>query len=80
MRDAVLRLCKKYAEANKAAKVSEANFAALNDSADPTLVQEWTDQEAEALRNRDVDEAAMDIYDIKIDKGNPVPSIIVTLR
>jgi hypothetical protein len=51
VRDAVLRLCKKYAEANKAAKVSEADFAALNDSADPALVQEWTDQEAEALRN-----------------------------
>jgi hypothetical protein len=53
---------------------------ALNDSADPAMVQEWMEQEADALRNRDVDETAMDIYDIKIEKGHSVPSIVVTLH
>jgi hypothetical protein len=57
------------AEATKSVTDSEEDFAALNDSADPALIKAWSEQEAEAQANRSRDEASMDIYDIKIEKG-----------
>lgn len=65
----VFRLCRKHAEAVKAAKDSKDDFSDLNSSADPSLVRKWADEEAEALRARDLNEASMDIFDIKICKG-----------
>jgi hypothetical protein len=68
--NAVTRLYKKKAEAKKSAKESQEDFAALNDSADPVLIKAWSEQEAEAQANRNHDEESMDIYDIKIEKGD----------
>jgi hypothetical protein len=65
----VFRLCRKYAEAVKGVKDSEEDFSSLSGSADPQLVQRWATEEAEALRNRDLKEDSMDIFDIKIGKG-----------
>jgi hypothetical protein len=41
----------------------------LNDSSDPKLVKVWTAQDAAAQADRNNNEAAMDIFDIKVDKG-----------
>ena len=41
----------------------------INDSAKPAMVQKWAEEEAKAFRNRDTDEEAMDIFDIKVCKG-----------
>ena len=65
----VFRLCRKHAEAVKAARDSKDDFSRLNGSVDPPLVRKWADEEAEALRARDLNEASMDIFDIKICKG-----------
>ena len=67
--DPVLHLCKKLGKATIAAKESRVDFDNINDSADPVMVQKWAEEEAKAFRNRDTDEEAMDIFDIKVCKG-----------
>ena len=64
----VFHLCQKHAKTVKAARDSKDDFSHLNSSADPPLVQKWADEEAEAFRARDLNEASMDIFDIKICK------------
>ena len=63
------RLCKKLTIAWEECKSSEGSFKALNGSADPELVKAWAAQEVAAQSNRDGNEAAMDIFDIKTKKG-----------
>lgn len=55
---------------------SAAAFNALNDSADPDSVMEWQEQERMAQAERSEDPTAMDIYDVKLEKGlsTPAPS------
>jgi len=65
----VLRLCKKLPAAAEELKTSDAAFRVLNDSSDPKLVKVWTAQDAAAQADRNNNEAAMDIFDIKVDKG-----------
>lgn len=67
--DLVLRLCKKLRKATVAEKESRDDFDNINSSADPMMVQQWAEEEAKAFRNRDTDEEAMDIFDIKVCKG-----------
>jgi hypothetical protein len=56
-------------EAIKSARDSQGDFAALNDSADPALIRAWSEQEATAQAERNWHEESMDIFDIKIEKG-----------
>jgi hypothetical protein len=64
-----VRLCQKYKNAVESAKESHTDFKHINDSADPVMVQKWSQEEAEAQRNRDDQEDAMDIFDLRISKG-----------
>jgi hypothetical protein len=64
-----VRLCQKYKRAVESAKESHADFKHINDSADPLMVQKWSQEEAKAQRNRDHQEDAMDIFDLRISKG-----------
>jgi hypothetical protein len=41
----------------------------LSSTADQDLVQVWKEQEAAALMDRNIRPEAMDIYDIKVQKG-----------
>jgi hypothetical protein len=65
----VMRLCKKLPTAFRESNSSEASFKALNDSANPELVKGWEAQELVAQEQRDTNEAAMDIFDVKTQKG-----------
>jgi len=65
----IFRLCQKYKNAVESTKESHTDFKNINDSADPQMVQRWSDEEAEAQRNRDKQGDAMDIFDLKISKG-----------
>src|SRR5882762_653622 len=65
----IYRLCKKYKKAVDSAKASQIDFSNINDSADPEVVAKWSEQEMQAQQDRDEHEEAMDIYDIKISKG-----------
>ena len=65
----VNRLCKKFPTSVASAKASADDFQAISLSADPKMVEKWTNQEAEAQRNRDRDESAMDMFDVKMSKG-----------
>jgi hypothetical protein len=63
------RLCEKLKNAVAAAKDSQANFAHINDSADPQMVNRWLEEETSAQKNQDRCEEAMDIFDLKVSKG-----------
>ena len=65
----IFRLCQKYKNVVESTKESHTDFKNINDSADPQMVQRWSDEEAEAQRNRDKQGDAMDIFDLKISKG-----------
>ena len=65
----VKRLCKKLPIAIDAAKESKDAFQLITDTADPVKVAEWDVQAKEAQRNRNLNPAAMDIYDMKSTPG-----------
>jgi Kyakuja-Dileera-Zisupton transposase len=65
----IYRLCQKLKNAVPAAKDSQMDFANINDSTDPETVQRWLEEEAEAQKNRNDHEEAMDIFDLKMSKG-----------
>jgi hypothetical protein len=56
-------------KAVKGCKDSQEAFDELNNGADPVKVKEWAEQEEMAQAGRDADESVMDIYDIKISRG-----------
>lgn len=63
------RLCKKLPNATAELKDAEEDFKAINSSADPALVALWAEQERLAQKDRDRDSNSMDIFDIKLHKG-----------
>ena len=65
----VKRLCKKLPIAIDAAKESKDAFQLITDTADQVKVAEWEMQAKEAQRNRNLNPAAMDIYDMKSTPG-----------
>jgi hypothetical protein len=73
----IFRLCPKLKNAVESAKDSQRDFENINNSADPEMVQTWSEEEAEAQRNRDQNEAAMDIFDLKVSKGGLLCWLII---
>lgn len=65
----IFRLCQKFKMTVESAKESHMDFQKINDSADSNMVRRWAEEEAEAQRNRDHQEGAMDIFDLTVSKG-----------
>ena len=62
-------LCRKYKVTVTGAAESASAFESLNDSADSDLVIQWKAQERMAQAERSDDPSAMDIYEVKLEKG-----------
>lgn len=52
------------------AKTSEAAFLTLNDSSNPELVKKWAADEVAAQAGRNDNPGTMDIFDMKVDRGD----------
>jgi hypothetical protein len=63
------RLCEKLLKAITSSKSSKRAFDVLNKSAEPGLVKVWQEQEAAALLGRNENPPSMDIFDMKVQKG-----------
>ncbi|KAG1738081.1 uncharacterized protein EDB91DRAFT_1249377 [Suillus paluster] len=64
-----LFLSRKYKEAKRGVAESTEAFNALNDAADPEMVERWEAQERAAQASRIDDPSALDIYDMQLQKG-----------
>jgi len=62
-------LTRKYKEARAGVEESKKAFDAITSNAPPVAVASWFDAEVESQSRRLHDPSAMDIYDIKMDKG-----------
>jgi len=65
----VFWLCAKLRKAIDSAKASVEDFKNINESADPKVTEIWLKEESDAQNNRDGDDKAMDIFDLKVAKG-----------
>lgn len=65
----MLALSRKYPKAIQGYKESQEVFEELDGSTDKVLREEWVRQEKKAQSCRHQDESAMDIYEVKLDKG-----------
>jgi len=68
---AVRSLCKKYPAAKDHEKLSTAAFTELNEGTDRTLARTWSLQAKVAQRDRFARPAAMLIYEVQMEKGQP---------
>ena len=66
-------LCRKYKVAVAGVAESISAFESLNESADPDLVVEWETHERIAQAERSENLTAMDIYEVKLEKGKSMP-------
>lgn len=64
-------MCKKYPAAKDHEKLSTAAFAELNEGTDRTLARAWFRQAKAAQRDRITRPAAMLIYEVQMEKGQP---------
>ncbi|KAG1837563.1 hypothetical protein DFJ58DRAFT_846405 [Suillus subalutaceus] len=62
-------LCRKFKEAARGAAESKLSFQNINEMAHPDMVILWEAEEALAQANRLEDPAAMDIYEVRLEKG-----------
>ncbi|KAG2148165.1 uncharacterized protein EDB93DRAFT_1240507 [Suillus bovinus] len=62
-------LCRKFKEAARGAEESKLSFQNLNETAHPDMVLLWEAEEALAQANRMGDPTAMDIYEVRLEKG-----------
>ena len=51
---------------------AERDHEELSESIEPELMDTWEAQEAEALQNRRRDIKAMDIYEVRMERGRPL--------
>jgi hypothetical protein len=65
----VFRLCSKLRKAIDSAKASVEDFKNISASADLKVKEIWLKEELDAQNNRDGDDKAMDIFDLKVAKG-----------
>ncbi|KAG1892841.1 uncharacterized protein F5891DRAFT_986362 [Suillus fuscotomentosus] len=62
-------LCRKFKEAVQGAAESTLSFQNLNETVQPAMVILWEAEEAVAQANRLEDPTAMDIYEVRLEKG-----------
>ncbi|KAG1821433.1 hypothetical protein EV424DRAFT_1346903 [Suillus variegatus] len=62
-------LCRKFKEAAQGAAESTLSFQNLNETVQPAMVILWEAEEALAQANRLEDPTAMDIYEVRLEKG-----------
>ncbi|KAG1882456.1 hypothetical protein F4604DRAFT_1879500 [Suillus subluteus] len=62
-------LCRKFKEAARGAAESKLSFQNINETAHPDMVILWEAEEALAQANRLEDPAAMDIYEVRLEKA-----------
>ncbi|KAG2113783.1 uncharacterized protein F5147DRAFT_650200 [Suillus discolor] len=65
-------LCRKFKEAAQGAAESKLSFQNLNETVQPAIVILWEAEEALAQANRLEDPTAMDIYEVRLEKGKDV--------
>ncbi|KAG1830857.1 hypothetical protein EV424DRAFT_1470239 [Suillus variegatus] len=65
----MIRISKKFKEAIKGASESKLAFDNLNETANPDMVVLWKAEEALAHANRAEDPMAMDIYEVRLERG-----------
>ena len=70
-------LSRKLKEAIKGAAESKLAFDNLNETAQPDMVILWKEEEAIAHANRAEDPAAMDIYEVRLERGKCLLLLIV---
>jgi hypothetical protein len=64
-----LFLSRKYKEAKRGTAESSQAFEELNDAADPDMVVRWEEQEKVAQASRIDNPSALDVYDVRLNKG-----------
>jgi hypothetical protein len=64
-------------EAIKGAVESKLAFDNLNETAQPDMVILWKEKELIAHANRAEDPAAMDIYEVQLERGKCLLSLVV---
>ena len=62
-------LCRKYLRAKENAAESHQAFEDLSEMVRPQDIALWSAAESDAVQRRDKDPAAMDVYDVKADRG-----------
>jgi hypothetical protein len=62
-------LCRKYKQAVPDLKDSQDALQSLESTGDPALIALWSRQAAQAQKDRDNQENAMDIYDVTSKQG-----------
>ena len=67
--NAGLFLSRKYKEAKRGTAESSQAFEELNDAADPDMVVRWEEQEKVAQASRIDNPSALDVYDVRLNKG-----------